>query len=131
MRHVIEAEFKEIPREKIGRNGDHDAPFTALPDICADLLDTAQPGAGAEHIRDSLPREVPPQFVNGGYEAPGVDLTCREPCFRLSYRPLIHDVGLSGSRLRPVPVRHPSMSSGLYWILFRPVLMTCSRWGGR
>ena len=38
-----------------------------------------------------------------------------------------HDVGPSGSRVSPVPVRQPSMRPGWCWILRRPVLMTCSR----
>jgi len=71
-----------MPREEIGRHRDDDGSFTAPPDVRADLLDAGQPGAGENHVHDGLQGQAPPQFMDGGREAPGVDLTGREPCLK-------------------------------------------------
>jgi hypothetical protein len=38
-RDFIEAKLKQVLGEEVGRHGDHDRPFTALPYIRADLRD--------------------------------------------------------------------------------------------
>jgi len=55
-----------MPREEIGRHGDDDGSFTAPPDVRADLVDTAQPGAAEDHIGDVLRRQAQPQAMDGG-----------------------------------------------------------------
>jgi hypothetical protein len=76
-----------VPREEVGRHGDHHGALAALTDVCADLWHPGQPGAGGERIGDSQRCQFSPQLVNRSRENPGVDLPGCKPRFQLDQLP--------------------------------------------